>query len=159
MAIQLKQLFSQIANALRAKGIEENLIKASDFPNKILNIPQNNNNNGVSIVFPYEREVEDYKLELSTQSLGQLVFSIKENLTNISSDLSEEYFLPKSSIKITYSKDNSLLDWGTFSITQNGIELVLGQDYQLLEQGEQKILTFQINGNIVINFNLLEEGE
>lgn len=158
MAIQLKQLFSQIANALRAKGIEENLIKASDFPNKILDIPQNNNN-GVSIVFPYEREIEDYKLELSTQSLGQLVFSIKENLTNISSDLSEEYFLPKSSIKITYSKDNSLLNWGTFSITQNGIELVLGQDYQLLEQGEQKILTFQINGNVVINFNLLEEGE
>lgn len=158
MAVQLKQLFSQIANALRAKGIEENLIKASDFPNKILNIPQNNNN-GVSIVFPYEREIEDYKLELSTQSLGQLVFSIKENLTNISSDLLEEYFLPKSSIKITYSKDNSLLNWGTFSITQNGIELVLGQDYQLLEQGEQKILTFQINGNVVINFNLLEEGE
>lgn len=158
MAIQLKQLFSQIANALRAKGIEENLIKASDFPNKILDIPQNNNN-GVSIVFPYEREIEDYKLELSTQSLGQLVFSIKENLTNISSDLSEEYFLPKSSIKITYSKDNSLLNWGTFSITQNGIELVLGQDYQLLDQGEQKILTFQINGNVVINFNLLEEGE
>ena len=158
MAIQLKQLFSQIANALRAKGIEENLIKASDFPNKILNIPQNNNN-GVSIVFPYEREIEDYKLELLTQSLGQLVFSIKENLINISSDLSEEYFLPKSSIKITYSKDNSLLNWGTFSITQNGIELVLGQDYQLLEQGEQKILTFQINGNVVINFNLLEEGE
>ena len=158
MAIQLKQLFSQIANALRAKGIEENLIKASDFPNKILDIPQNNNN-GVSIVFPYEREIEDYKLELSTQSLGQLVFSIEENLTNISSDLSEEYFLPKSSIKITYSKDNSLLNWGTFSITQNGIELVLGQDYQLLEQGEQKILTFQINGNVVINFNLLEEGE
>lgn len=158
MAIQLKQLFSQIANALRAKGIEENLIKASDFPNKILDIPQNNNN-GVSIVFPYEREIEDYKLELSTQSLGQLVFSIKENLTNISSDLSEEYFLPKSSVKITYSKDNSLLNWGTFSIIQNGIELVLGQDYQLLEQGEQKILTFQINGNVVINFNLLEEGE
>lgn len=158
MAIQLKQLFSQIANALRAKGIEENLIKASDFPNKILDIPQNNNN-GVSIVFPYEREIEDYKLELSTQSLGQLVFSIKENLTNISSDLSEEYFLPKSSIKITYSKDNSLLNWGTFSITQNEIELVLGQDYQLLDQGEQKILTFQINGNVVINFNLLEEGE
>ena len=158
MAIQLKQLFSQIANALRAKGIEENLIKASDFPNKILDIPQNNNN-GVSTVFPYEREIEDYKLELSTQSLGQLVFSIKENLTNISSDLSEKYFLPKSSIKITYSKDNSLLNWGTFSITQNGIELVLGQDYQLLEQGEQKILTFQINGNVVINFNLLEEGE
>lgn len=158
MAIQLKQLFSQIANALRAKGIEENLIKASDFPNKILDIPQNNNN-GVSIVFPYEREIEDYKLELSTQSLGQLVFSVRENLTNISSDLSEEYFLPKSSIKITYSKDNNLLNWGTFSITQNGIELVLGQDYQLLEQGEQKILTFQINGNVVINFNLLEEGE
>lgn len=158
MAIQLKQLFSQIANALRAKGIEENLIKASDFPNKILDIPQNNNN-GVSIIFPYEREVENYKLELSTQSLGQLVFSIKENLTNISSDLSEEYFLPKSSIKITYSKNNSSLNWGTFSITQNGIELVLGQDYQLLEQGEQKILTFQINGNVVINFNLLEEGE